>query len=463
MAIIANAQSATYNDVIVLANSTDSTSLQIAHYFAQQRGIPNSRIIAFPMPRQETITAAQFAVMRTVLDSLVNLRNLRDSFSYIVTTKGMPLRISVDTQAYYAGEPYGSRNASVESELALMFSPQLAPYIGDSLAVLNPYYQSTTTFHPANFMGLRLVTRLDGYSYQDVRQLIDRSGPSRYVDKSSARVVIDRDPVWDSLLTNFFATYYADTDTLWDDFYDSAIAQLAADGWTVVYDRSPTYLTQQQNVIAYNSWGSNDYSFGPRRNDTSAVPNNQWLDGALAVWYVSTSGRSFQPGMPYGQSLVADLIREGVSGTIGYVFEPFFSAMPDLDLLFSNYLLSSRHLNLAEAFYSALRPLSWMGVVIGDPKTSISTVSTVASPSRPTPHFAVSPNPAQSIVVVTGADVVPGGRLQLLNVQGRVVRDVAVRTAHYQRVFVGRLPRGLYFARLKTPDGRHAVQPFVKQ
>ncbi len=464
VAILTNAQSINYNDVIVLANSEDSISMQIATYFAQQRGIVASHVITFPMPSDETINGYQFDSLRQALDSVITARNLRDSFAYIVTTKGMPLRISVDTLTYYAGQPYGPFNASVESELALMFSPQLASYVGDSLAVLNPYYGSTAPFNPSNNLGIRLVTRLDGYTYADVIRLIDSSGPNQPVDKSSAVIVIDRDPVWDSLLTNFYLTYYSDTDTLWDDYYDSAVSALIADGWSVIYDKTTSYLTQQSEVIAYNSWGSNDYSFGPARNDTSAVPNHQWARGALSVWYVSTSGRSFTPGTPYGQSLVADLINEGVSGTVGHVFEPFFGAMPALDKVFPNYLRSDRYLNLAEAFYSSIRWLSWMSVVIGDPKTSVMTTVTGKSfELSSTPHFSIFPNPVRRVMVLTGRGVQSGGLLEVYDIRGQRIRQIPIQTNHYSRIALTSLPKGFYFARLITPTGNYAVQSFVKQ
>ncbi len=455
----------TYDDVIVLVNSSDSVSVEVGTYFQNQRNIPASRIIAFSMPTEEIITPQKFALIRSQLDSIVLQRNLKDSFAYIVTTKGMPLGISADTDRYYAGVPYSPLNASIESELTLAFSLTMSTAIGDSFAVLNPYYGKTSAFSPNANGGIRLVTRLDGYTLQDVKDLIDRSGPQRATSKSAALVVIDRDPIWDSLLTTYYITYYQDTDTLWDDYYDSAVKWLRADGWTVLYDTTAAYVRNQSNVIAYQSWGSNDHTFAGV-GDTPGLPRHTWLPGALAVWYVSTSGRSFQPGTPYGQSLAADLIQEGVSGIAAFVFEPFFWAMPNIALTFSNYLLSTRHRNLAEAFYSSMKPLSWMGTVVGDPKTSISTTVTALTAQKKSslPAFQLYPNPVREQLYVVSPSPFSGGVVDVLSPAGKLIRRQELPPGAYQlRIFLpDDLSTGVYFVRIRTAEG-YAVRRFTKQ
>ncbi len=94
-------------------------------------------------------------------------------------------------------------------------------------------------------------------------------------------------------------------------------------------------------------------------------PHNTWVPGAIAETFVSTGGRSFNIGTSYGQSLVADLIREGVSGVKGYVYEPYLTAIAHPDILFDRYTLGY---NLAESYWYASQLYGWMGTVIGDPK-----------------------------------------------------------------------------------------------
>ena len=94
-------------------------------------------------------------------------------------------------------------------------------------------------------------------------------------------------------------------------------------------------------------------------------PHNTWVDGAIAETCVSTGGRSFTYGTWYGQSLVADLIRDGVTGVKGYVYEPYLTAISHADILFPAYYSG---FNLAESYWAGSALASWMGTVVGDPK-----------------------------------------------------------------------------------------------
>ena len=94
-------------------------------------------------------------------------------------------------------------------------------------------------------------------------------------------------------------------------------------------------------------------------------PNNTYVPGAIGETYVSTGGRSFTYGTDYGQSLVVDLIREGISGVSGHVYEPYLDACGHPDIMFDRYTSAY---TMAESFWMALYYLSWMEVVAGDPK-----------------------------------------------------------------------------------------------
>jgi uncharacterized protein (TIGR03790 family) len=94
-------------------------------------------------------------------------------------------------------------------------------------------------------------------------------------------------------------------------------------------------------------------------------PNNTYVPGAIGETYVSTGGRSFMYGTDYGQSLVVDLVREGISGVSGHVYEPYLDACAHPDILFDRYTSAY---SMAESFWNALYYLSWMEVVVGDPK-----------------------------------------------------------------------------------------------
>ena len=127
-----------------------------------------------------------------------------------------------------------------------------------------------------------------------------------------------------------------------------------------------------KNLIGYYSWGSNDLKFDKRAYNSLGV-----APGGIAETAVSTSARTFaDPKAPW-QSLIADLIAQGVTGCKGYVSEPGIAAMAHPEILFSRY---NSGFNLAESFYSASWQIHCKDMVIGDPICAPN--SDVPRPSR---------------------------------------------------------------------------------
>jgi uncharacterized protein (TIGR03790 family) len=339
-----------YDDVAVLVNARSAVSDSIGTYFQAARGIRSSHIIRLNVATAEVISGVQFDSLRSQLETALTGTGLADSINYIVTTKGMPLKIDRGG----SGTSW-TGTASVESELTLILGPYKS-LIGSGGGFLSPYSKSTEHFSHKAF-GIYLVTRLDGYSFNDVKQMIDKSGPG-LPSNLVASIVLDKDPFWQGV--------YAPLNSR----MDSAAVAIRSKGRPVILNVDSVYVTGSKNIGGYVSWGSNDHHAA--NYAVNAIPGNTWVPGAIAETYVSTSGRSFAAPPVYGQSLIADLIHEGASGVKGYVDEPFVSAMADVSILFSRYLSGY---NLAESYYAASSYLSWMDVIVGDPKTGFSTTS----------------------------------------------------------------------------------------
>lgn len=64
------------------------------------------------------------------------------------------------------------------------------------------------------------------------------------------------------------------------------------------------------------------------------------------------------------QSLIADLIAQGVTGAKAYTDEPLVQAIASPSILFDRY---TRGWTLAESFYAASALVGWEDIVIGDP------------------------------------------------------------------------------------------------
>jgi uncharacterized protein (TIGR03790 family) len=353
-----SAQINNYSDVLIVINNNSVISDSVGSYFASQRNIPSENIARISASTSEEIDSTAFNSIRQQIENHITSHSLTTSINYIVTTKGLPLKVN-------RGNTFStsSPSSSLESELTLILSAQ-SGQIGKNGYTISPYFLSTEKFSKSAF-DMYLVTRLDGYSFHDVKTLIDKSSSTVYVD-TSYQFVLDQDPTWNSSIP------YLNNAMLY------AATKLNAKGIKTNLDKTNTFLTNQTNVMGYTSWGSNDNN--ANQYTQYGKPHNSWIPGAIAETYVSTSGRTFDDPVIYGQSVVADLISEGATGVKGYVYEPFSNAMAVVWVLFDRY---TDGFNLAESYYASSRALSWMDVIVGDPKMKVTLQKPTSDQSLP--------------------------------------------------------------------------------
>ncbi len=110
--------------------------------------------------------------------------------------------------------------------------------------------------------------------------------------------------------------------------------------------------------MGYASWGSNDSTY-----EAAAYHSLGFAPGALAETAVSTSARTFLPTSG-GQSLIADLVSQGLTGGKGYTDEPLLQAIAAPSILFDRY---TQGWTLADSLYAASALVGWQDIVIGDP------------------------------------------------------------------------------------------------
>ncbi|MGA1821440.1 MAG: TIGR03790 family protein [Thermoplasmatota archaeon] len=479
-----------YDDVALIVNDNSEISKEIGTYFAVNRGLPIINIINVSVQDRETIDFDEFDKLARQVKENLSERNLTDKINFMVTTKGVPLRVSsgyynMNDQRYYS-------SASVDSELMLLDGPYEG-YIHGTGAFENPYGGQVTPFSRKEF-GIRLVTRLTGYTKEEAIGLVDLAGMSFGV---RGKAFLDMDPRRNS------SGGYRQA----NNWMLNAYEWLRENDYPALLDGENQFITDLSNVSAYYSWGSNDGDWNrgqmtnggfetgtggspsgwilesdggmalrteedhdggswslmlqrtgpgvlrayqdipvnyadhryiadaryrlvdvtspgarmilegmdstesvvwthtlanrtgtrdwagyqdPIENETSVVtiryilellgegtvyfdslnmrvirPHNQWIPGAIAETCVSTGGRSMTYGTGYGQSLVADLIHDGVTGVKGYTWEPFITAVSHADILIPAYYYG---FSLAESYWMGSAAASWMGTVIGDPK-----------------------------------------------------------------------------------------------
>jgi len=342
-------------NVLVVINETSPASIEIGNYYVEKRGIPRDNVVRLQVNAAETIERADYErqIEAPVWNWLFH-NFAQDRILYIVLTKGIPLRIS-------GTSGQDGTVASVDSELALLYrklTGQPSPAPGK---INNPYFLGDSTSPPKRFThenyDIFLVTRLDGYTVADVKALINRaSAPAR-----TGTIVLD-DKNSSSADSNVWLKSAAER------------LRSSAEANRVIYDATRDVIKDVNNVLGYYSWGSNDPALRERHL------NLRFVNGALAAMFVSTDARTLNEppsdwkigtwedatthfaGSP--QSLMGDLIRDGVTGTAGHVAEPYLDAAVRPNILFPAYLSGA---NLAEAFYLAMPYLSWQTVVVGDP------------------------------------------------------------------------------------------------
>lgn len=346
-------------NVMLVVNQRSSSSRAIADYYARRRHIPESNTCTIRSTEDEEIDRLTFdkSVRLPILNCLERGK-LQDRVLYIVLTKGVPLKI----------EGHGGQNdqASVDSELTLLYQDMLGVPRALPGRLSNPYFAGDAAPNLVRFshrkFPIYLVTRLDGYDVGDACALVDRAqSPSQ-----EGRFILDLP--WDD----------NGQGNIWLRIASDNLKTAGIPASRITLETTSVFLTNQNRVLGYASWGSNDHS------DHSRFLGNTWVNGALMAEYVSTDARTFKrppgnwkigqwndppatffDGSP--QSLIADYIHEGVTGAAGNVYEPYLDACARPQILFPAYV---KGLNLAESYYAAIPFLSWQTVVVGDPLTA---------------------------------------------------------------------------------------------
>lgn len=362
--------------VVVVSNSASSVSRAIAADYQRRRGVRNAVSVICPDSAvgadKETIPYAAFkdAIEQPIRTFLA----AHPKIDFIVLTKGIPLRI---TDAPSIG--LANKQPSVDSFLAALDYDKLPGShkvaISDSgftgTAWQNRFWNSDERFSHAKFGGY-LVTRLDGYTQADALALVtraleaERHAPTGTIllDACAGFGFASDDakqplPLYATPAQSAASPALADVDYKeYNTDMRCACAKLTARGVPVDLDQKDQFVGNRADLMGYASWGSNDQHY-----DVVAYHSLKFAPGSVAETAVSTSARTFLPTTG-GQSLIADLVAQGVTGVKGYCDEPLLLAVASPTVLFDRY---TRGWTLAESFFAASRFVGWEDVVLGDP------------------------------------------------------------------------------------------------
>lgn len=332
------------NRVLVVINQNSPDSTAVGSYYVKKRGIPRENVVFVKVGEASNILVADYT---KGIESPVkaNLAKNKNKIDFIVLTKGVPYRLD-DDGGYSVDGFLATMDMAVTPIRKNLPSLKDKELQSELQRGLNPYFNKREPFSHAKYK-MFLVTRLEGYSAADAKALVDRSLAAKR----------EKGPFFFDMAGNRTGGDYGNMNLM----LKMASDALEFREYKTILDMEPAFVAPNEPVAGYASWGSNDGAY--KRDVYNKV---RFKPGALCETFVSTSAFTFSK-REHWQSLIADLIEQGVTGVKGYVSEPFTFALARPQILFERYVSGY---NLAESFYMASPVIKWKDVVIGDPLCS---------------------------------------------------------------------------------------------
>ena len=445
--------------VLVIKNMNSPVSIAIADDYMQRRGVSS---VLEVYTQDGAIMDQEYMSYYYFIDEveipLLEYLAVHPAIDFIVLTKGMPVHFYD-----FPGQPYGGA-CSVDSYIASLSgyanNPEVSyvkisdpnydydgnPYLGH--AWINKFWNSEVNFNHAEFGGY-LVSRLDGYTIEDAMMLTTNSllAESNLLNNSTneGQILLDAcapfglpdigDQPYTLLPTDYNVgdTIFITSESPYGDWNaDMEVAHnlLVAKGIASQYENTDQFIGGTDSLNGYVSYGSNDLDYSAETyNSLTFYP------GALGETGVSTSARTFLPTSG-GQSLIVDLIAQGITGVKGYTDEPLLQALASPSILFDRY---TRGWTMAESYYAASRLVGWMDLVIGDPICIAYADPTIALnnySSNATIKF--FPNPAKNEIYLSFNKNLP---YQIYDVSGKKIQEEILQN---KTIDISDLTNGIY-------------------
>lgn len=427
-----------YNDLAVIVNDNSPASVEIANYFKVKRNIPNQNIIHISCTAAEEIDSSTFSQIKIQIENGLSYLSNLSEINYIVTTKGVPLKVlngDITTPAGLA------KSASFDSELTLVLGNNVSSISG-SMNVANPFVNAAGHFSRSQY-GFFIVTRLDGYTSNDVFTLIDKSGPNTMVNKQVSKIIFNYANV----------SNQAEKDLFYNSMQPAHSSLLAA-GWNSIMDTSNILSQFENSVLGYT---------GIYHSVNNQQPNFMWVNGAVGEISTGSSGTTFDASLaPTDKFTLADLVSEGISGAHGYAYTVFFSFCLNPLPFYTAYTDTANNYNLGESYYKTMFRLSTQDIIIGDPKTSILIDNTVGLTQHDV-HKSVEiyPNPANDFMTISST--VKLKSYTIYDASGNVIASNNITNLNTNnQLSLAELASGLYLIAFVDVDGNRFNKRIVK-
>ena len=442
--------------VLVIRNINSVISMAVADDYMTRRNVTNFLNISC----NDNSTNSNFDYLDfqyyvpTIENPIKNYLANHPEIDYIVLTKGIPNHIFNAPNKPYNGlcsidsriAALGYENSSTSSIVNISDLDYNNTFVGQCYA--NKFWNSTTRFNHAIFGGY-LVTRLDGYTQADAIALTTRSLQAE-ANLSNGNIIpgnILLDACADFGFPagaqpypiypiNYVPGQQINITTegaygLYNVDMQESATDLSANSIPVQFENTNVFVGNSSNLKGYVSWGSNDTNYNA--NNYNSL---EFVAGALGETAVSTGARTFLPTTG-GQSLIADLVSQGITGVKGYTDEPLLVAVASPKILFNRY---TNGWTLAESFYAASRLVGWMDLVIGDPICRAYGSNLGVNNFEINSKIMVYPNPTSDYIRI---NIDENGSFLITDVLGKTVLEIT----DYEKnanVDVSKLEKGVY-------------------
>ena len=445
--------------VLVIKNSNSPTSIAIANDYMLRRNVTRSLSISVnDSALNSDLEYMSFTEYNSnIKNPLLSYLATHPEIDFIVLTKGIPLKIYGAPNKPYGGDcsvdsliaSIGYETNSTTSIVDFVIPDGATNFTGQAYA--NRYWNSQIGFSHTIFGGY-LVTRLDGYTQADAIALTTRSllAEANIGLSNNGEILLDACGTF-GFDSNFvspysiFPTNYVSGQTIYvtDDYqyanFNSDILlaknQLVSNGNPVNYNSTEDFIGNLSNLNGYVSWGSNDTNY-----NANSYNSFTFKAGAIAETAVSTGARTFLPST-VGQSLIANLISQGVTGVKGYAIEPLLLGVGSPSILFDRY---TKGWTMAESFYASAKLVGWMDVMIGDPICRAYTNSLSAMSTEKSNSIVVYPNPSSDYISLNTSENV---EIKILDILGNEVLAIE-NYVKSSKINIFALQSGLYFIKI---------------
>jgi uncharacterized protein (TIGR03790 family) len=355
-------------EVVVIYNSRSPESKRVAEYYAEKRQVPKEQVIGLHLSKEEIITREDyrkeleeplwkallekklFTLRGDASDTKLTFPSIAESkIRYAVLCYGVPLKISkliglTEPGTENIPAPLRENYAAVDSELALL--PMKTRNLSLTGPVNSPFYGITNAALLSPTNGLLMVTRLDGPSEAIAKGLVDKA------------LEAERDGLWGRAYIDLRSINEGEYKK-GDDWIKLAGEVTAKLGWETIIDNKPETLARSfplSQAGFYVGWYDGNIS-GP-----FAWGEPEFLPGAFAYHLHSFSADSLRTT---NRNWAGPLLAQGVTATMGCVYEPYLGGTPDVGTFMIRWL--HNRFSLGEAAYAGSPVLSWQTTVVGDP------------------------------------------------------------------------------------------------